>query len=607
LPTSFLLVHGRSPSETVTGRYKTDSDGERRITKGPETTGFLSLVRRRENQHRFLLLIAVGFLVITHLVYVDADSPAFLTEDIGVFIDEGFKTLDAKNIILYGRSKWTNEDEYSGWLRGSPVTVFSNFAAFKLFGVSLANARILGTGFALGVLLVLYGFSRATYGRNHAVLCVVLLAINHIFFFHGRTALFEVKALFFMVCTLYFMKKTRGNPVFFPMVILSCVAAYFCKKTGITFVLAVAVYYVMIARQGALLKRMLRPSVLVLLFIGTFGAAYFLEYQSDWFRDATLLGRDVRGPFTSLYAWATPIFFKKIPVLGWLALLYIGTTFTRVMIGKSYRNADILFSLWFLIGIVSHSFFDYRPLRYHVVFLVPIVVLGARGMLSLPEILEAAVQGRGKWAQRGILVLSTTWLTAFSAWALLSEVSVFRPVLGFLAGHVYWLAIGYGFLMLVICGFGYKRGANHVRRLQGRHAAICIALTVIIVATHLIPIGLWMGNPRYELQRFSEGLRSLGDDQIVVGQWAPQLCVDTKCRTLYSDFLLGGRGGKQRTMNLENLGRIRPDMIVFVEGVTDVYRKEFERLYPNVVQRPPVLEGGYGGHLVRVQELHFGP
>ena len=570
-----------------------------------EKTESFSPVLWCEKEHRVLLVIAVILYATVQFVYADADSPAFLTEDIGIFIDEGFKTLDARNMVLYGSAKWTDEDDYPGWLRGSPVTVFPTFIVFKLFGVSLAHARVLGTLFAVGVLLVLYNFSRATYGSRHAILCVVLLASNHVFFFHGRTALFEVKALFFMVCTLYFMKKARGNPVFFLMVILSCGAAYFCKQTGITFVLAVVVYYALIGRQGALLRILLRPSVLTILFVVTLGAAYFVEVHSDWFRNASLVGRDLRGPFTALSAWATPIFFKKIPVLGFLALLWIGTTFTKVMLGKPYRNADILFSLWFLIGVMIHSFFDYRPLRYHVVFLVPITVLGTRGMLSIPEILETALRGRGRWVMRAVILFSMSWLILFSSWALLSAFRLLRPALDLLAGHACWLAIGCGLVMALICVYGYRRGEKIVRGLRDRHEGVCIGLTVLIVVTHLIPITAWMGDPRYELQQLSGRIRPLGENVIVIGQWAPQLCVDTKCKTLYSDLFLGGRGGNRRTLNLENLEKIRPDFIVFVEGVSDAYRKEIERLYPNVVQEAAVLEGRYGGHLVRIHELRF--
>jgi len=554
---------------------------------------------------RFLLLIVLGLFTIMHLVNADVDSPAFLTEDIGIFIDEGFKTLDARNMVLYGRAKWTDDDEYPGWLRGSPVTVFPNFIVFKLFGVSLANARILSTLFALGVLLVLYSFSRATYGSRHAALCVILLATNHIFFFHGRTALFEVKSLFFMVCTLYFMKKARGNSAFFPLVILFCGAAYFCKPTGITFVLTVVVYYALTARQGALLKSLLRPSVLMILFSATLGVAYFIEYHTDWFLGATLVGRDLRGPLTALSAWATPIFFKKIPVLACLALLYIGAVLTRVTVGKSYRNADILLSLWLLIGVMSHSFFVYRPLRYHVVFLVPIAVLGARGLLSLPEILEAALRGRGRWVVRAVILFSMSWLILFSTWALLSAFSLLPAVLAFFTGRVLWLAIGCGLVGVPILMYGYCRRVDIVRGVERRHEGICISVAVVIVATHLMPVSAWMRDPKFELRRFAERIRPLGEDVVMIGQWAPQLCVDTKCKTLYSDLFLGGKGGNRRTMNLENLREIRPDLIVFVEGVSDAYRKEIERLYPNAVREEAILEGPYGGHLVRIHELHF--
>jgi hypothetical protein len=575
------------------------------VETGEKTRAF-SRVLRAESRHRTLLLFLVGAFAALQLVRVSADSPVFLSRDIGIFIDEGFKTLDARNMVLYGKTHWTDEDEYSGWLLGSPFTVLPNFAVFKVFGVSLSNARTLGTCFAVGVLMILFAFTRITYGGRLALLCVLLLATNHIFFFHGRTALFEVKALFFMVSTLYFMKKARRDPVFFALVILSCTAVYFCKRTMITFVLAVGVYYVLTAWRGALLRRLTRPLVAALLLIATLGTAYFLEFHSDLFKGATVVGRDLRGPLTALTAWATPTFFKKIPVLSWLALLYVGFVFARLMFERTYRNADILFSVWLITGILVHSFFDYRPLRYHMVFLVPIVVLAARGMLALPEILGAAIEGRGKWVMRAVILLSVIWLALFAIWSLLSSFSFLRPVLDLLSGHAPALAVGSALVLVTIGLYGCRRRESILRVLRNRHEAICVVLTVLIVVTHLIPIAAWMRAPQYELASLSGGLRSLGEEVIVVGQWAPQLCVDTTCKTLYSDLFLGGKGKDPHTMNLENLESIRPDFVVFVDGVSDAYRNEFERLYPGVVQEEPTLEGPYGGRMVCVHGLRFG-
>lgn len=56
------------------------------------------------------LALAVA-LALLRLVHLTADTPYGLTEPTaGIYVDEGYKTLSPRNLILYGRTHWNDAD-----------------------------------------------------------------------------------------------------------------------------------------------------------------------------------------------------------------------------------------------------------------------------------------------------------------------------------------------------------------------------------------------------------------------------------------------------------------------------------------------------------------
>jgi hypothetical protein len=88
----------------------------------------------------FLLCLIGGFGVF-HLFFINADTPASLTYGAGTYCDEGYKTLSARNMVLFGDTHWTELDEYAGWVKGSPVTFYFNYLMFNVFGVFLGFCK----------------------------------------------------------------------------------------------------------------------------------------------------------------------------------------------------------------------------------------------------------------------------------------------------------------------------------------------------------------------------------------------------------------------------------------------------------------------------------
>jgi hypothetical protein len=79
--------------------------------KGPAVSGCLAM-------------LAILGVVLIHTINLGSDAPKGLPaeQDYGIYVDEGYKTLSARNMDVFGTTRWHPLDEYHGWLSASPVT-----------------------------------------------------------------------------------------------------------------------------------------------------------------------------------------------------------------------------------------------------------------------------------------------------------------------------------------------------------------------------------------------------------------------------------------------------------------------------------------------------
>src|SRR5512132_2766522 len=57
-----------------------------------------------------------------------ADTPIWAKSySMGDYVDEGYKTLSARNLVLFGQTHWHPLDNYPGWMKASPVTNWSYY------------------------------------------------------------------------------------------------------------------------------------------------------------------------------------------------------------------------------------------------------------------------------------------------------------------------------------------------------------------------------------------------------------------------------------------------------------------------------------------------
>lgn len=184
--------------------------------------------------------LAIGLLVAWRCVNLGADPrTSFIPSDIGYHIDEGYKTLNAKNVILFGQPHWNAQDRYPPRLERSPFMDGFYTFGFRAFGVDRLSARFVTVGFAAAFLILVAGFMTARYPPSIALAGVVLLGTDQGLFHFSRVGLVEMALCFFVYAGIlgaaHLLPERRSTALF-----VLCIAATmaFAVKASVLIYLA---------------------------------------------------------------------------------------------------------------------------------------------------------------------------------------------------------------------------------------------------------------------------------------------------------------------------------------------------------------------------------
>lgn len=181
----------------------------------PAATGSPNLMSRIERASTTTDFITVGLLLLvvigSGLVHLDSFPP--------LWFDEGWTVCVART--------WVETGHHGCLLRGEPAppslaahfpVIASVAASFKLFGIGIWQARVVGLLYTFGALLLLYIVARRIYSRPVAIAALLLLIVVPLKWsihplFIGRQVLGEMPMLCFLLagfaCVLR-SEKQRG-------------------------------------------------------------------------------------------------------------------------------------------------------------------------------------------------------------------------------------------------------------------------------------------------------------------------------------------------------------------------------------------------------------
>ena len=221
-------------------------------------------------------------------------------------------------------------------------------------------------------------------------------------------------------------------------------------------------------------------------------------------------------------------YFSLSPVELLVGLSFIPWLFlTLFKDWKKIKPLEVLLILWLLGGHLAINGLNYRPPRYYLPLLPPLVILTALLLFKV-----------WSWADSGNLnlksVLTQGWL--FLLWILLAgtyslgyqKLTVNTLALLGLVSTIMLLSwLKPRLLGLTMAGSVRDRGL----RLFLRSAVIgLVAFSLIIQGVHYYR---WVRWPAYTVRDTSRDLGTLPDEALIAGLWAPLATIENRHRSLY--------------------------------------------------------------------------
>jgi hypothetical protein len=221
-------------------------------------------------------------------------------------------------------------------------------------------------------------------------------------------------------------------------------------------------------------------------------------------------------------------YFSLSPVELLVGLSFIPWLFLTLLKGwKKIKPLEVFLSLWLLGGYLAINGLNYRPLRYYVPLLPPLIILTA---LLLSKIWNWSDSGNFNMKP----VFTKGWL--FILWILfVSQYSLGYKKL--VMGTLVLLGlVSISMLVLLtkpkLLGLA-MRGSDRDRRIRLFLRSAVAGLIGISLIIHGAQYYRWVRSPAYTVRNTSRELGRLSSEALIAGLWAPLATIENRHRSLY--------------------------------------------------------------------------
>lgn len=406
-------------------------------------------------QHNFwYTLIIIGlFIVLTgmRLIHIEADPPDRLSWSAAPYTDEGFKTLSARNMVLFGDWKCCESDEYSGWIVNSPVMTYVYVWIYNQLGVSLAISRLLPIILSLLLLLLLFVFALKYLDKKSALLLLVFLGFNYTFIMYNRLAFFETPLMLpflFVILSLLGLLKViynhkimftqngaedislnksnvenpnhfsnkgliKGIMFWFFIGLVFFIAAAYTKKVVYLWVASllpgtVMIGYYLLVKNGKIhsdiIMKIGQKLFYILFFVMLGLYIFFTLFDLSEFLFSLLGFQRYFASFPKMISLSIyQEFFLFSPIMNGIAILYGFYSFTKFQdlfqSNGSDKPAflvfvDVFFAAFYVFGVTLTALFEYHPIRYYLYLYLPQAFLTMRFFMNYSDLVSRFIDSR---------------------------------------------------------------------------------------------------------------------------------------------------------------------------------------------------------------------
>ncbi len=524
----------------------------------------------------FTVFAILLFIIIPRTLHISADTPSGLSWSAGLYVDEGYKTLSPRNLVLFGSTKWHPADSYPGWMTASPLTQWPVYAAFSQLGVNISSARVVPIVYFSFLILLYVLFLKRRYPAKIFYLGLILLGTDATLFTYSRVALFEIPLSFFLyglVLPLSIINDNKQSSML-PLIwlIIGGVAmSYSIKMTSLMYLapVIVPISLLFLLSKSHLTKRnlgLLFAAILIALL------ALLVVTYNVW------SARIDKSPLAYLYSVIENPLLITSPFLIIAGMLCAAHAI--VYQPNSYLKSWYRVSLICMVVTAPFilSLFAYNPLRYFVPFLPAYILLVIEWLSTTQKDTTTKVIGYIKPAI-GLVLLGLAMMYILTAFKFNEYIQM---------------------RFLIIVGAGLVLSLWYFRRFffSRNIAMLTISSLVAFSVFHGIYfIGSFIINPTYHSNEMREQLSHIvKEDEVVAGGWAPFLTLGTPIKTLYSNLIFNP---------VRSLKIIKPNYYLYSETPNVMEAFEIIKADPEISIGKPIDLGKYNQTKVVLYRLSY--
>jgi len=484
----------------------------------------------------FAPVVIIGFSVIIRFLWLDIDPPLFfrgISQDL--MTDPYNITHFARNKILWG--EWEIFG-YDRWIlfKYSLVSLFS-YLAFLIGGVSRVTANLAATFLSLGGLVLFAAAYRGRPGRPGLIVAMLLL-INMSLMVYGRYPFLE-NGLIFICGLIFYLMIRHYEHGWLPVAvgILTAAAIMMGKMFGLIIGLPVAVLFLNDG-WGSFLKRygmfvvsfLVATAFLSWLFYGS-AQSILYNYISEQTVGMYGFPRSLTSPFHFIKMFLTfggdsRLYYYSPFLLPLILLSLVSLVFLKNAGAAIRKNRYLIFNLtWFLGGFALLMLFNYRPMRYQL-FLIPPLI----GVIA--EILIRPI------ARKEVLITPRRLVAVFvMLWYTMVQISI---MIYLYTGNqtfdtrMVWMILPLAALIVVVLIYLFRR---HLRRLVPRVGKAMVVLVALYILMQIGWFYKWADHRSSSLKQMGADLTQiLNDDAVIGGPYSQAVTIDNDLRSFIYMF-----------------------------------------------------------------------
>ncbi|MFC1558338.1 hypothetical protein ACFL40_03185, partial [candidate division KSB1 bacterium] len=396
----------------------------------------------REYSYIFLVIL---FAVLGTL-FITSDPPLSLTGHHTPWVDPPVYLDTVKSKILTG--EWNS----SAFQIHYPVYIYPVYWMFMLFGQSYFVLRIFSVlSVTAGLFFILTSLKKHIDSRF--LFWGSFFLINYVLVMYSRLGLHHCFMFIWTGLSVYFVSREPDKVVYIflsgvcaALAFLTVFYAFIFIVPLFIFILCETVFFtkqlksILVASGGFLLVLLIYLIAFRLSIEGLFNylISVFIEKKTQF-----------HGPPTahSNVIWQTRFFFGRMPFLTYLSgLFFLIILFNIKQFYRRFLWFERLGFIWLGFGIIMLAVFQYRPIRYHLIILPPMILL-VIGFLRNYGSSKSVLYNQGR---KYIVILSALFITFFLL--LIDSGIIIIPDKNF----IYYMLL-LGFFLIIMLTYLYNK------------------------------------------------------------------------------------------------------------------------------------------------------